>query len=161
MVQIAVIARRQNLPRDTIEVTPALFMRQLRVTLPAIFAPVILIGGMVVGWFGATEAAGVTVVYALLVGVLFYRKLLGIACRGLPRDSALFRGSAVHRRLRRAVRLGAHDRPGADARRRIPAGLSKDPLVLLLIVNLLLLGVGMIMESIAAILSSRRSSRRR
>src|SRR5262249_24504895 len=57
MIQIAIIARRSGLPRDTIVVTRPLFFRQLWIALPAILAPVILICGMVIGWFGATEAA--------------------------------------------------------------------------------------------------------
>ena len=54
MVQIALIARRQNLPRDTIVFDRAAFLRQLGVALPALLAPVILIGGMMAGTFGAT-----------------------------------------------------------------------------------------------------------
>ena len=42
--------------------------RQLWVPLPALLAPVVLIGGIMLGIFGETEAAAVTVVYALLVG---------------------------------------------------------------------------------------------
>ena len=34
-----------------------------------------LIGGLVGGIFGSTEAAAVTVVYALAAGIIFYRKL--------------------------------------------------------------------------------------
>lgn len=153
MIQIAIIARRQNLPRDTIEVTAARFRRQLWITLPAILAPVILIGGMVVGWFGATEAAGVTVVYALLVGVLFYRKLtwgsLVEACRETVRSSAavlFIVGCAALFAWVLTI-----DRVPTLATEFL-LGLTKDPIVLLLIVNVLLLGVGMIMESIAAIL---------
>ena len=38
-------------------------------------APVILIAGMLAGWFTPTEIAAVTVAYALLVSALFYREL--------------------------------------------------------------------------------------
>ena len=116
MVQIVWIARRRGLPRDTIKVTRAAVPAPASgVTLPALLAPVVLIGGMVIGWFGATEAAAVTVVYALLVGLLFYRKLTWRVASSRParetvRSSA---ARAVHRRLRRAVRVGADDRPRA------------------------------------------------
>ncbi len=43
--------------------------------MPALLAPVVLIGGLVIGIFGSTEAAAVTVVYALLVGLFVYRSL--------------------------------------------------------------------------------------
>ena len=153
MIQIAIIARRQNLPRDTIVVTPARLRRQLWVTLPALLAPVILIGGMVLGWFGATEASGVTVVYALLVGILFYRKLsmpaLIEACRETVRSSAavlFIVGCAALFAWVLTI-----DRVPMLATEFL-LQLSANPIVLLLIVNVLLLGVGMIMESIAAIL---------
>lgn len=42
--------------------------------LPALLTPVIIIGGMAAGVFSPTEAASVTVIYALLLG-LFYKSL--------------------------------------------------------------------------------------
>ena len=45
------------------------------VLLLLLFAPVLLIGGLVSGLFGPTEVAGVTVIYAVLIGKLFYRTL--------------------------------------------------------------------------------------
>ena len=75
MGMIAITARRGGLPRDDVVVTRERFLRQLWVSLPALLAPVVLIGGMVIGFFGSTEAAAVTVVYSILVGRFFYRKL--------------------------------------------------------------------------------------
>jgi C4-dicarboxylate transporter DctM subunit len=43
--------------------------------LPALFMPVLIMGGILTGMFTPTEAAGVTVVYAAVVGFLIYRKL--------------------------------------------------------------------------------------
>lgn len=43
--------------------------------LPAIFMPVLIMGGILSGMFTPTEAAGITVVYAAVVGFLIYRKL--------------------------------------------------------------------------------------
>jgi tripartite ATP-independent transporter DctM subunit len=43
--------------------------------LPAIFMPVLIMGGILSGMFTPTEAAGITVVYAALVGGFIYRKL--------------------------------------------------------------------------------------
>ena len=75
MFQVAIIARRNGLPVDTVVTTREAFLRQMLIAGPAILAPVILIGGMMSGMFGSTEAAGVTVVYAILIGVFVYRKL--------------------------------------------------------------------------------------
>jgi tripartite ATP-independent transporter DctM subunit len=153
MLQIAIIARRQNLPRDTIVVTAPKFMRQLWIAAPALLAPVILIGGMVAGFFGATEAAGVTVIYAILAGVLFYRKLTWSGLLEASRETV--RASAAVLFIVGCAALFAWvltiDRVPTLATEFL-LSLSKDPLVLLMVVNVLLLGIGMIMESIAAIL---------
>lgn len=42
---------------------------------PALFAPVLLIGGMLSGVFSPTEAAGVTVLYGLLIALFVYHDL--------------------------------------------------------------------------------------
>jgi C4-dicarboxylate transporter, DctM subunit len=51
-------------------------------TLPALLAPVIILGGIYSGFFTPTEAAAVAVVYGLIVGLLVYREL---SVRDLPR----------------------------------------------------------------------------
>jgi C4-dicarboxylate transporter DctM subunit len=43
--------------------------------LPALFMPILIMGGILSGMFTPTEAAGVTVLYAVAVGVFVYRKL--------------------------------------------------------------------------------------
>ena len=153
MLQIALIARRRGLPRDSIVVTHTLFMRQLWITLPALFAPVVLIGGLVGGIFGSTEAAAVTVIYALAAGIVFYKRL---SWRGFM-DAGLetVRSSAGVLLIVGCAALFAWvltvDRLPTRAAEFL-LSISRDPWVLLLIVNLLLLVVGMFMETLAAIL---------
>ena len=55
--------------------------RVLRNALPALMIPVIIMGGILFGWFTPTEAAAVAVVYALVVPPIFYREP---ALRELP-----------------------------------------------------------------------------
>jgi tripartite ATP-independent transporter DctM subunit len=153
MIQIAIIARRQNLPRDTIVVTPQRFVAQLRGALPALLAPVILIGGMMAGTFGATEAAGVTVVYAILVGLFVYRKLTVPNFVACARETVRSCASILF--IVGASELFAWvltvDRIPVLASEFL-LGLSKDPWVLLLIANVILLAVGTILEPLPAIL---------
>jgi tripartite ATP-independent transporter DctM subunit len=153
MAQVVVVAKRRGLPRDTIKVTRAQFVRTLWLSLPALLAPVVLIGGMVIGWFGSTEAAAVTVAYSLLVGLLFYRKLTwrGIveAARETVHSSAsvmLIVGTAAL--FAWVLTIDQVPMLATD----FLLGLSKEPWVLLLLVNVLLLVIGMVMESLAAIL---------
>jgi tripartite ATP-independent transporter DctM subunit len=58
----------------------------LLAALPALFAPVLLIGGMLSGVFSPTEAAGVTVLYSLLLTLVVYRELPLRSLPGVIRD---------------------------------------------------------------------------
>lgn len=147
------VARRTGLPRDTIQVSRQVFMQRLWFATPALLAPVVLIGGILLGYFGETEAAAVTVVYALLAGVFFYRAL---SWRGLVesmRETVQSTASIMF--IVGAAALFAWvltvDQVPTKAADLL-LGLSKNPWVLLLIVNILLLIVGMALETIAAIL---------
>jgi C4-dicarboxylate transporter DctM subunit len=82
-----VIAKRRNYPR---EAPPTLrsFGAALRDAVPGLMIPLIIMGGIVLGWFTPTEAAAVAVVYALAVPPFFYREL---SWRDLP---AIFADSA-------------------------------------------------------------------
>lgn len=147
------VARRAGLPRDTLRVTRAEFVRKAWFALPALLAPVVLIGGILIGWFGETEAAAVTVVYALAAGIFFYRALTWRGFVQALRETV--RSTAGVMFIVGAAALFAWvltiDQVPTKAAELL-LGLSKDPWVLLVIVNVLLLIVGMIMETIAAIL---------
>lgn len=152
MGQVVWTAKRRGLPRDTIRVTRGEFMRTFWLSLPALLAPVVLIGGMVIGWFGATEAAAVTVAYSLLVGLLFYR----LTWRGIVEAAReTVQSSASVMLIVGTAALFAWvltiDQVPMKATEFL-LGVSKEPWVLLLLVNVLLLFIGMFMESLAAIL---------
>ena len=51
------------------------FWRSLREAIWGLAAPVLILGGMRVGWFTPTEAAAVAAVYGLLVGVVIQRTI--------------------------------------------------------------------------------------
>jgi TRAP transporter, DctM subunit len=153
MAQIAVMARLQNLPRDPIKTSLARVGRKALVALPALAAPVVLILGLVSGLFGPTEVAAVTVLYALLLGTVVYRELTWAkfveAARETVRSTAsvlFIVGSAALL----AWVLTVDQVPTMATE--FMLSLSTNPIVLLMIVNVILLFVGMVMESIAAIL---------
>ena len=74
MVMVYVIARKRNYPveprRRASEVVSLFFG-----SLPALLTPLVIIGGIFSGYFSPTEAAAVTVIYAILIDLLFYREL--------------------------------------------------------------------------------------
>ena len=63
--------------------------------IPALIAPLIIVGGIRFGIFTPTEAAGIGVVYALLTGVFLYRSLTLKGVAGLLRDTAEMTGSIL------------------------------------------------------------------
>ncbi|WP_353239089.1 TRAP transporter large permease [Limnohabitans sp.] len=45
------------------------------IAIPALFTPVIIVGGILLGWFTATESAAAAVLYAAVLSLLFYREM--------------------------------------------------------------------------------------
>nr|WP_255418915.1 TRAP transporter large permease [Limnohabitans sp. 2KL-51] len=45
------------------------------VAIPALLTPVIIVGGILMGWFTATESAAAAVLYAAVLSLLFYREM--------------------------------------------------------------------------------------
>lgn len=153
MIQVAVMARRHDLPRDDIRPTLPAIRRKTWISLPALLAPVLLVGGMISGFFGPTEAAGVTVAYAVLIGLLIYRSLTLEGFIGCTRETVLATANVLFVVAAAALFAWVLTMDRVPAR----AGawlleVSENPLVLLLILNLLLLVVGMFLEAIVAIL---------
>ncbi|MCO6383879.1 TRAP transporter large permease [Oceanicola sp. 502str15] len=153
MVQVAVLARVKSLPRDTIAARPADVARKAAISFPALLAPVLLIGGLMSGYFGPTEVAGVTVAYALFIGIFIYRSL---TLRGLfeaLKDTTTATANILF--VVATAALFAWVLTLDQVPMKVSAlllGLTENPLLLLLLVNILLLVVGMVLESIAAIL---------
>jgi tripartite ATP-independent transporter DctM subunit len=74
MIMVSVIARKRNYPRDERQ-SFAQIRQKFWVSLPALLTPLVIIGGIFSGYFSPTEAAAVTVLYAILIDLLFYREL--------------------------------------------------------------------------------------
>jgi tripartite ATP-independent transporter DctM subunit len=74
MVMVYVLARRRDYPRDARQTLPAIGALFIK-SLPALFTPVVIVGGIFSGMFSPTEAAAITVLYAILIDLLFYREL--------------------------------------------------------------------------------------
>ena len=74
MGYMVVIARRRGYPRENKATGRQIITGGIR-ALPALLMPVIIMGGILGGIFTPTEAAGIAVVYAFVVGLFFYRRL--------------------------------------------------------------------------------------
>ncbi|QJQ96749.1 MULTISPECIES: TRAP transporter large permease [Halomonadaceae] len=119
----------------------------------AMLMPVVVIGGIYGGIFTPTEASAVAVFYALIVGGLFYRELK-------PRDlGPILRQSIISTAAVMLIIAAASLFSFLISRTGLPGQVASwvtqvfdSPWAFLLAVNVLLLGVGMFIETGAAIL---------
>lgn len=74
MLVVKMYSKKKNFPkRERVPVKTAI-AHTLK-SLPALMTPIILIGGIVSGLFTPTESAAFACIYALLVGIFFYRSI--------------------------------------------------------------------------------------
>ena len=152
MTMVWMYARKRNYARAPFPTVGIVLKASAQAFLP-LMTPVILLGGIWTGWFTPTEAAAMAVAYALILGTLIYRELTwkdtlqvfidsakDTAALGFIVAAASFYGWLL-------MRTGA---PAAMVDALL--GISRDPLILLLIINLILLVVGCFFETIVAIL---------
>jgi len=153
MIMTAWLSVRRGYPRADRWPGWARLWADMKPALPALMAPVILIGGMLAGWFTPTEIAAVTVAYALLISSLFYReltwaRLISAALETLRASAAILIIVAVAALF--GWVLSVEQVP--QAMTKFMLSISTEPWVLLLLVNVLLLVVGMFLDSTTAIL---------
>lgn len=121
--------------------------------LPSLALVIVVIGGIVGGFFTATEASAVAVVYALVVGLLVHREIRVADLHGILLSSAtttaiitLLIGTSMgmswvmaYEQIPQAVTAGL-------------TSLSSNPVVVLLVINVILLAVGTFMDMTPAVL---------
>ncbi|MFA7174077.1 MAG: TRAP transporter large permease [Kiritimatiellia bacterium] len=121
--------------------------------LPSLLLIIVIIGGILGGIFGATEAAAVAVAYAFLLSVVIYRE---IPWKELP-DICLQTGltTSVVMLLIGASSAMSWIMTMANIPQTVSAalmGISENPYIVLLTINLLLLAVGTFMDMTPALL---------
>ncbi|MCC7281448.1 MAG: TRAP transporter large permease [Acetobacteraceae bacterium] len=152
MLMVAEVARRRNLPRHPFPGAAGLWAAYRRGHW-ALMTPVILFGGMMSGAFTPTEAAAVATLYALLLGLVIYGDF---RLSDLPRilgETAETTGVVM------ALVMAAGAIGWCLSISRVPQTVGPwmvatigQPLLFMLVVNLILLVVGCFMEALAAML---------
>jgi tripartite ATP-independent transporter DctM subunit len=153
MAMVRVMADRRGFPRREERLPPREVWRATRSALLALLMPGIILGGILSGAFTPTEAAAVAVFYAFVIGALVKRTL---RFSELPRillkvsilSSVVFMVLATANIL--AWIIGLERIPAAIADGL--TGITQDPYLLLLLVNVLLILVGMFMDIGAAVI---------
>ncbi len=151
MIYVYVVATKHDYPRDPKTPGKELLIAAWK-ALPALFMPVLIMGGILSGMFTPTEAAGVTVLYAAIMGAFYYRKL---TIKSLPK---VLLASGLESGM--VMLLIAMSEPFAwfVAVDQIPQRLiewmstvTTSPYMILLLVNIFLLLLGIPMETAPAL----------
>ncbi|HSR11411.1 MAG TPA: TRAP transporter large permease, partial [Thermodesulfobacteriota bacterium] len=119
----------------------------------ALVMPLIILGGILSGVFTATEAAGVAVLYAFIIGMMVYRRI------GWKQLSRIMIASGVTTSIILFIIATANILAWVLASQQVPQRLSAfflslgtNPYLILFFVNLFLFLVGMFMETGAAVI---------
>lgn len=152
MITVAVIARRQNLPRQP-RADLTTLLRTGREAFWGLLLVVIILGGIYLGIFTPTEAAAVSAVYAFLVAAFVYRDI------GLGDVPRVLTESAKVTAMLMFIIANAYLFGFVLTTEQIPqmasdwiTGLGLPPWAFLIAVNLLLLAAGNFMEPTSVIL---------
>lgn len=129
------------------------FATKTRKAFLSLMTPVILFGGMMVGVFTPTEAAFIAASYALVLGVFVYRE---ISWRQLPR---LFLDTVETNAVVLMLVMTASLMGWVLTRAQVPQqlgtlilGTTRNPLIILFMINIFLLIVGCFLEALAAMI---------
>ncbi len=143
--------RKMKLERQA--VTFKDFLKSAVTSFPALLAPLIILGGIWGGIFSPTEAAGVAVAYTIFLGTVVYKNLTWKKFVFALVDSAIISASIL------VIVAAANLYGWVVSILRIPQivqeamqSFTTDPVVMLLIINVILLIAGCVMEMIAIML---------
>ncbi|MFC3723790.1 MAG: TRAP transporter large permease [Neoaquamicrobium sediminum] len=153
MTTVLVIATREKHPRADRWPTIGEVVRDFLPAIPAIIAPALMIAGMTFGAFTPTEAAAITAVYVVIISAVLYRELT-LAHLWNSAILTARSSSAILIIVAAAALFGwilaVEQVPQTFAAALL--GLSRDPIMLLIIANLVFFVAGMFLDSTTATL---------
>ncbi len=152
MVVAAIIAKKRHYAVSE-KPTAQMVLKRTLDALPSLSLIIIIMGGIIGGIFTATEASAIAVVYTLMLAVVFYREVSIRQLPGIILESVMTTSIVL-------LLIGASmGMSWAMANADIPymisdalMNVSENPLVVLLIINLILLIVGIFMDMTPALL---------
>lgn len=153
MVMTALLSKIHNFPRADRWPTGKEILDSFFPALPALLTPLLLITGMLTGFFTPTEAASVTAFYVFLISGVIYRELTWLHIKNALIETVKATSTIL-------IIVAAASLFGwILAIEQIPQlfssfilSITKNPLLLLLLLNLILFLVGMFLDSTTATL---------
>ncbi len=153
LIAVATVISLKNGYAATARFSVSEVWRTFKRSLLALGAPLIILGGILFGIFTATESAAVAVVYALFVGMVVYRKIT------IKEIAPLFINGSITSAIVMFIIATASIFSWIAAIEDIPAilagsllELSGNPIVLLLLINMVLLIAGTFVETTASLI---------
>ena len=142
LIVSAIMTKRRNYPRDESFTWGETFIIMLK-SIPAMLTVFIILGGIILGIFTPTEAAGVAVFYSYLLGRFYYKELFLKDIPGIIAEVSVTTGQ-VTLMISTASALGfLFSHQGVPAMiADLILGVTTNKIMLLLLINLLLLFVG-------------------
>ncbi|MFT9846347.1 TRAP transporter large permease [Aneurinibacillus sp. REN35] len=152
MIYVYYIGKKHNIRGREKAASMGEILHGLKDAFLALLLPIIIIGGFRTGVFTATESGVIAVVYALLIGTVVYREL---NIKILPKvllDTAISSATILFVIANATLftwLLAFHDIPGQLGE--MILGISDQPWVLLLVINIVLLIAGTFIDTISAL----------
>lgn len=153
MIITRIISGKRNYPQHKIPFTLGKAFTETRKAGAALLMPIIILGGILGGICTPTEAAGIAVAYALLLGVVFYRNL------GFKDLYAIFYQCVVYMGIITLILSSASVLSWLLAIEQIPQMVAEsfmkvtsNKYVILILINLFLIVVGMFMDIAASMI---------
>ena len=152
MIGAYILSMKRNYPKGE-KFSMSVFLKQLGQSIWALLAILIVVGGVVVGIFTATESAAIAVIYSLIVSMVVYRELnwkklwvvLGECIDTLAIVLILCGTSSIFGYCLTYLHV-------PELAAGFITGLTSNRVVLILLINLILLILGMIMDMAPIIL---------
>lgn len=145
--------KKHNYVYQTEKLTKKVVIKTVWDAIPSLFLIVIIIGGILSGYFTPTEASGVAVAYAFFLSVVLYRSIKPSEIPGILMETGLMTTIVMLIIGASSVLSFVMSFTGLpEAISQMVLGISNNKYVILLILNLFLLIVGTFMDMAPALL---------
>ncbi|PWW32502.1 C4-dicarboxylate transporter DctM subunit [Cytobacillus oceanisediminis] len=152
IVSFLISKKRDYKPEKRVNYSTKELLKSLYDAKWALLIPVIILGGIYGGIFSPTEAAVVAVVYAIIIGVFVHKELTMKDLYDSFREAVVINATTmiiIGLSISFAYIMTLEQIPASIAD--FITNLSTNPFVILLVINLLLLIVGMFIDTISAL----------
>ena len=121
--------------------------KQFLGSILALVTPLIILSGFTLGWFTPTEASSIAVIYSFLIATFVYRTMTFKKFLKCLKDSAISSANTLFIIGTSTLFTYVMAKEGISSQiAGFVLGISNNPMVILLVINILLLILGMVME---------------